>query len=113
MISVTDARTGTTSFTYYADDQLQSTTTPDPDLARSGPGYDPQTTTYHYDNAGRPDAVTQPDGTVVNTTYWLTGAVKRTWGSRTYPSEYTYDPQGRVKTLTTWHNFSQAEHVMS
>ena len=35
-----------------------------------------------------------------------TGAVKRTWGSRTYPTEYTYDLQGRVKTLTTWQDFT-------
>lgn len=42
----------------------------------------------------------------MNTTYWPTGAVKRTWGSRTYPVEYTYDPQGRVKTLTTWQDFA-------
>ena len=106
--SVTDARTGTTSFTYFDDDQLHTTTTPDPDPARSGPGYDPQTTSYHYDSTGRPDLVTQPDDTVVNTTYWPTGAVKRTWGSRTYPVEYSYDPQDRVKTLTTWQNFTNA-----
>jgi RHS repeat-associated protein len=104
--SVTDARTGATTFAYFADDKIQAVTTPDPDPARSGAGYDPQVTTYHYDLAGRPDTVTQPDGTIVNTTYWPTGAVKRTWGSRTYPTEYTYDPQGRVKTLTTWQDFA-------
>jgi RHS repeat-associated protein len=106
--TATDARNGATTYSYFADDQFHTVTTPDPDATRSGPGYDPQTTTYHYDNAGRPDLVTLPDATVVNTTYWPTGATKRTWGSRTYPTEYTYDPQGRVKTLTTWQDFATA-----
>jgi len=50
--------------------------------------------------------VTQPDGTTVNTTYYPTGAVKRTWGSRSHPVHYTYDGQGRVMTLTTWRDFA-------
>jgi RHS repeat-associated protein len=101
----TDARNGATTYTYHFDDQVQSVTTPDPDTAKSGPGYDPQVTTFAYDNAGRASAVTHPDNGIVNTTYWPTGAVKRTSGTRTYPVEYTYDSQGRVKTLTTWQNF--------
>jgi RHS repeat-associated protein len=104
--TTTDARNGITTYTYFADDHVHSVTTPDPDNAQSGPGYDPQTTTYAYDNIGRVQTVTQPDATVVNTTYWPTGAVKRTWGARTYPIEYTYDAQGRVKTITTWQNFA-------
>lgn len=104
--SSTDARNGATTYVYFADDRIQTVTTPDPDPVRSGPGYDPQVTSYLYDSVGRVQTVTQPDGTVVNTTYWPTGAVKRTWGARTYPVEYTYDPQGRVKTLTTWQNFA-------
>lgn len=104
----TDARNGATSYTWFNDDQIQSVTTPDPDTTRSGDGYDPQTTSFGYDSAGRQNLVTQPDATVVNTTYWPTGAVKRTWGSRTYPEERTYDTQGRVKTLTTWKDFTNA-----
>jgi RHS repeat-associated protein len=104
--SASDARNGATTYTYFADDQIATVTTPDPDPARTGPGYDPQTTAYAYDSAGRVQTVTQPDGGVVNTTYWPTGSVKRTWGTRTYPVEYTYDPQGRVKTLTTWQDFA-------
>src|SRR5690606_27376240 len=30
----------------------------------------------------------------------------KTWGTRTYPVEYTYDPQGRMGTMTTWQDFS-------
>jgi len=104
--TATDTRNGTTNYTYYNDDQLHTVTTSDPDTTRSGSGYDRQTTTYHYDAAGRPDDITQPDDTHTYTTYWPTGKVKRTWGSRTYPTEYTYDAQLRVKTLTTWKDFA-------
>jgi cbb3-type cytochrome oxidase subunit 1 len=31
--------------------------------------------------------------------YFLTGLLKKTSGSRTYPVEYTYDAQGRMKTM--------------
>ncbi len=104
--TVTDARNGTTTFTYFPDDRLQSVTSPDPDPSRTGPGYEPQTTTFGYDFAGRQDRVTHPDSGVVVTTYWPTGAVRGTSGIRTYPVEYTYDPQGRLKTLTTWRDFA-------
>ena len=32
--------------------------------------------------------------------------MKKTYGSRTYPVEYTYDPQGRMKTMKTWQDFT-------
>jgi RHS repeat-associated protein len=104
--TTTDARAGTTAYTYYPDDQISTVTTPDPDPARTGNGYDPQVTGYTYDSAGRPASVTQPDGGVVTTEYYPTGQVKKVTGARTYPVEYTYDPQGRVKTLTTWQNYA-------
>lgn len=102
----TDARNGTTTYAYYDDDQLHTVTTPDPDTTRSGPGYDAQVTTYGYDAAGRRNLVTLPDTGQVHTTYYEHGQVKRTWGTRTYPTAYTYDPQLRVKTLTTWKDFA-------
>ena len=102
----TDPRNGTTTYTYYDDDQVHTVLTPDPDTTRSGPGYDAQLTTYGYDDAGRQNLVTLPDLGQVHTTYYLHGQVKRTWGTRTYPTEYTYDPQLRVKTLTTWKDFA-------
>ncbi len=43
----------------------------------------------------------QPDGGEVLSDYWPTGELKGTGGARTYPVSYTYDPQGRLKTLTT------------
>lgn len=102
----TDARNGTTSYSYHNDDQLHTVTTPDPDPSRTGDGYDPQTNTYGYDAAGRQSTVTQPDGGVVTTEYYPTGQVKKTYGTRTYPVEYTYDAQQRLKTLKTWQNFA-------
>lgn len=106
LLSTTDARNGTTTLAYYDDDQIHTVTTPDPDTTRSGPGYDPQVTSYVYDPAGRVQTVTLPDGGEVNSTYWPTGALKRSWGARVYPAEYAYDPQGRMKTLMTWQNFA-------
>ncbi len=95
-----------TSYTYHNDDQVATIRTPDPDTARSGTGYDAQISAYHYDDAGRVDDVTLPDGTHQYTTYWPTNRIKRSSGSRTYPSDYTYDAQGRMKTLTTWKDFA-------
>ena len=103
---LTDPDAGTTTYAYDAADRLHTITTPDPDPARTGLGYDPQTTTYEHDMLGRVIKVTQPDGTEVHTTWWPHGQVKRTWGSRTYPAEYTYDVLLRVKTLTTWQDYA-------
>ncbi len=97
-----NSRTGITRYTYFDDDQVHSVITPDPDLARSGPGYDPQVTTFGYDAAGRQSSVTQPDGGAVTTEYYPSGQIKKTFGARTYPVEYTYDDSGRIKTLKTW-----------
>ncbi len=111
MISSTDARNGTTTFTYCADDKVQTTTTPIPDPSQSGPGYAPQTTTYAYDAAGRVSLVTQPDGTTVSSNYFPTGLLQETFGSRTYHQKYSYDSQGRVATLSTWQNDSNNSGV--
>ncbi|AHF92924.1 type IV secretion protein Rhs [Opitutaceae bacterium TAV5] len=90
---------GTTTYSYSDDDQVASVTAPDP-------GDGAQTTRYTYNNRGWQSKVTYPDGTETETTYYPTGQVKRTWGARTYPSEYTYDAQGRLRTLTTWKDFA-------
>ncbi|CAM2982059.1 LamG-like jellyroll fold domain-containing protein [Rariglobus hedericola] len=102
----TQTGVGTTTTTYYDDDQVHTVTAPDPDTTRSGAGYDSQTSTYTYDAAGRVSDITLPDATHTYTSYYPTGQTKRTWGSLTYPQEYTYDSQGRVKTLTTWQDFA-------
>jgi RHS repeat-associated protein len=102
----TDARAGATTYTYFADDQPQTITSPDPDPTRTGPGYDPQVTRYAYDAAGRVNLVTQPDGATVSTLYYFSGQIKQVSGSRTYPVEYAYDTRGQLQTLKTWTNFA-------
>ncbi len=104
--SSTNARTGATTYTYFNDDQAQVVTTPDPDPTRTGDGYDPQATGYGYDMAGRVNSVTQPDGGVISITYYPNGQRRRISGARTYPVEYTYDAQLRLKTQTTWQDFA-------
>jgi YD repeat-containing protein len=42
----------------------------------------------------------------VTNEFFPTGEIKKTYGARTYPVEYTYDPQGRMKTMKTWKNFA-------
>ena len=65
-----------------------------------------QTTTSYYDNLGRIWKSALPDSSTVTNEYFPTGLLKKTYGSRTYPVEYTYDPQGRIKTMKTWQNFT-------
>ena len=101
--TITDARTGATTFTYTDADQVVTVTSPDPDDA--GP-QSAQTTSYTYDSRGRTSQVTLPDGGDVHTTYWPTGELRQTWGARVYPTESAYDAQGRLQTLTTWKDFS-------
>lgn len=101
----TDARLASTTYTYYDDDQIKSVTTADPDPARTGPGYDSQTTSYTYDSAGRLSQTILPDTTTTTQEYYATGQLKKSSGSRTYPQLYTYDAQGRLKTLTTWQDY--------
>lgn len=101
--AATDARNGTTTYAFNNGDQVVSVTTPDPDGAGS---QQPQVTGYEYDSRGRQVQVTLPDSTAVHMEYWPTGELKKTYGSRTYPVEYTYDSQGRMAALKTWQNYT-------
>ena len=93
--SVTDARTGATTFTFNSADQVATATAP---LS--------QTTTSYYDSLGRVWKTTLPDSTSVTNEFYLTGQLKKTYGSRTYPVQYSYDAQGRMTNMTTWQNFA-------
>ena len=99
--TVADARTGTNSYLYNDDLGWSSVTPPAP-----AGGIPPQTTTTYTDLMGRPWRVVQPDGASVTNEYHLTGELKKTYGARTYPVEYTYDHAGRVKTMKTWKDFA-------
>jgi len=99
--TVTDARNGTTAFAYNNADQVVSVTAP-----LLGTGEAAQVTTSFYDQAGRMIGQQLPDGTTTTNLYTTTGLLQRTYGSRLYPVEYTYDAQGRMRTMTTWQNFA-------
>jgi RHS repeat-associated protein len=94
----TDLRNGTTTYTYYNDDRPHTITTPSPGFGGSA-----QITEYIYDYDGLNARTTQvlPDASEVVSEYWPTGELKKTSGSQTYTVDYAYDPQGRMKTLTT------------
>ncbi|MBM3881488.1 MAG: RHS repeat-associated core domain-containing protein [Verrucomicrobia bacterium] len=100
--TVTDARNGTTGYTYNAADQIASTTTPAP-----SPGEPAQLTTTYYDTLGQVSAIQYPDGTTVGNLYHPGGLLQITWGSRTYPVEYAYDTQRRMRQMKTWQDYRE------
>ncbi len=75
--SVTDHLNQTTSFTYYGQGQI---------------------------GAGQVATKTNPDTTVLRTSYTLLGAVARVWGSSDYPIENVYNGYGQRDTLRTYRN---------
>lgn len=96
-----DGRNGQTSFTYNPADLVETVTAPP-----SEDGVPAQVTTVKYSNLLQSTNTIQPDGASVYTEYLPTGQIRKNWGSRVYPVEYTYDAQGRRKTMKTWQNFS-------
>jgi hypothetical protein len=46
-----------------------------------------------YDALGRATNVIQPDLANTFTTYYPNGLIQKTWGARTYPVQYAYDPK--------------------
>lgn len=108
----TDLRNGTTTFTYYADGRLKSSTSVDPDTSRIGAGLDPQPTQYDYafePGGGGRMTVTLPGGTTQTTVEDPLGQLILRYGSQTVPAAYTYDFAGRPATLTTWQDFDTDE----
>jgi len=97
---IMDARNGTTTNWFNAADQISSTKTPVPSTGQSA-----QVTTNFFDSMGRLIATKLPDNTWITNQFNLTGLITNTYGSRTYPVAYTYDAQGRVKTMKTWQNY--------
>lgn len=65
-------------------------------------------TVYFYDTSLRQTGQRLPDGAVVTNVFLANGLIQKTWGSRLYPVEYTFDYAGRMKTMTTWQQFNQA-----
>ena len=46
------------------------------------------------------------DGGCVTNQYFMTGELATNFGARAYPVAYTYDYDGRKKTMQTWTNFA-------
>jgi len=98
--TLTDARNGATTFTYYGDDQLATVTTPAADAQNS-----PQVTTFYYNGLGQPNRIILPDTSETFRNYYPNGLLKREHGSQTYPVEFEYDSQGRLRYQHTWQSF--------
>ena len=94
---VSDARNGATTYSFNPADQAATVVTPSPDGTQS-----PQTTTSFFDNMGRVMSMLLPDNTTVTNQYSPAGLLTNTFGSRTYPVAYSFDAQGRIKTMKTW-----------
>jgi hypothetical protein len=71
-----------------------SATAPPPASGRAG-----LRTQTAYDRSLRPTNVVYPDGTSMASFYTPAGQLQKTYGIWTYPVQYTYDTQGRVKTM--------------
>ena len=99
--TMTDARNGTTTYTFNNMDQIASVTTPVP-----GTGQAAQTTTSYFDTMGRNIGTSFPDNTTVTNILLPTGQIALTYGSRTYPVGYSYDLQGRMLAMTNWTSFA-------
>jgi RHS repeat-associated protein len=99
--SMTDARNGKTTFYFNPADKQNGELTPSPDGAQAG-----QLTTNYFDTSGRVWKTTLPDNTSLTNEYYATGLLRRRYGSREYPTAYSYDAQKRMKSTTNWSNFS-------
>src|SRR6266567_3299580 len=96
-----DARNGTATSYFNNADQINAIVTQIPASGQSS-----EITFYFFDGLGRVIASKLPDNTYVTNKYDVTSLLTNTFGSRTYPVAYTYDAQGRMKTMKTWTNFT-------
>jgi YD repeat-containing protein len=72
-------------------------------IAASPGGAQPAEVTFnYYDQTGRLLGSQLPDGTYTTNSYYATGWLAASSGSRTYAVGYSYDAQGRMKTMTNW-----------
>ncbi len=101
LVSVTDARAGTTEYEYdeYGNRVLAKSPTPKS-------GEDRPVTRYRYDEDNQIIQTIHPDGGSVFIDYWPTGEKRSVRGVRTYPVYYDYDYAGRLRQLTTWQDAS-------
>jgi YD repeat-containing protein len=95
--TATDARNGTSTSYFNNLNLVTETVTPSPG------GLQPaEVTVNYYDQTGRLLGSQLPDGTYTTNSYYATGWLAASSGSRTYAVGYSYDGQGRMKTMTNW-----------
>ena len=97
----TDSKNGTTTNSFDLADRVEQVATTSPNANGSS-----QVVLRQYDNMGNIYRVHLSDGTLIANTYWTNGLLKETSGSRTYPSGFAYDVQGRMVRMTNWTNFA-------
>jgi hypothetical protein len=85
---------------------LTASSLPSQPPAPGTPGGSAQTILTFYDDMSRQIGQRLPDGTATTNLLFENGLLKKTWGSRVYPVEYTYDYAGRMKTMKTWQDFA-------
>src|SRR5207245_9424993 len=68
----------------------------------------PPTTRIYFDSMSRATNVVLADLTSTTNEFSLTGELRRTFGSRTYPVGYGYDAQGRMTKMTNWSGFASS-----
>ena len=95
--TATDARNGTTTSYFNNVNLVTETITPSPGGAQPA-----EVTINYYDQTGRLLGCQLPDGTYTTNSYYATGWLAASSGSRTYAVGYSYDGQGRMKTMTNW-----------
>jgi RHS repeat-associated protein len=97
--AVTDAR-GMASAMYYNNlDQVVTNTL-------TGSGGLSQTTIHTYNSMAQRSGSTLPDSGAITYEYTDYGELKKQYGTRTYPVEYSYTGEGRLSTIKTWQNYS-------
>ncbi|MCX6970735.1 MAG: RHS repeat-associated core domain-containing protein [Verrucomicrobia bacterium] len=87
---ITDGRVNTvTTYGYYDNDRVHTITQGD------------QTVTYGYDDLGYRNSEALPGTRTLTRTFKPTGEILTVGGTASYPTSFTYDPQGRMTTMTT------------
>jgi RHS repeat-associated protein len=99
----TDARNGSSTNWFNSMDQISGTKTPPPASGQSA-----QMKSNFFDLMGHVVATKLPDNTWETNRYGVNGLLTNKFGSRIYPVFYTYEGQGRMKTMTTYTNFASA-----
>jgi len=101
LIAVVDGRSGATDYEYDQSGNRVRVVSRAPTVGAERPE-----TRFRYDKVNRVVQTIHPDGGSVFTEYWSTGEKKLERGVRTNPVKYDYDYAGRLKSMTTWQDYS-------